>query len=356
MIIKNPTLRTFIHDFVQEAEKAIDGAFARPVESKDLIIVPYRGYGTRDKVRVLGRVLRDRGVSSGLKPASKRQNLIDTVKRLMSAEVPGVKLRLTSGSSSIDTESDEEGYIDVELPIEKGSGALWEVVRVELLDPEPDVDVHALAECLIPSPEAEFGIISDIDDTVVETGATNKVKMFATVALNNAKTRTPFDEVGSFYHALQGRSSRDRPKNPLFYVSSGPWNFFDLLEEFFRINEIPLGPVLLQDFGVDEKKLFQSEHDDHKLEQIESIMSAYPDLPFVLIGDSGQRDPEIYTQVLRDEPGRVKTIYIRDVTPETRDTEVRELAREAEEQGVALQLVEDTASAWNHARETGLTS
>ena len=61
---------------------------------------------------------------------------------------------------------------------------------------------------------------------------------------------------------------------------------------------------------------------------------AYPDLPFVLMGDSGQQDPELYTRLAETHPGRVRAIYIRDVSCDRRDAAVDEMADAQRAQGV----------------------
>jgi phosphatidate phosphatase APP1 len=152
------------------------------------------------------------------------------------------------------------------------------------------------------------------------------------------------------------RGTNEGEFNPIFYVSSGPWNLYDLLVEFMQLNQIPLGPILLQDYGLAEKQIISASHRDHKLAQIRKLLETYPDLPFILIGDSGQHDPEIYRKVLEEVPARIKAIYIRDVAEETRDAEVRKLAEEARQHGGELLLVQNSLEAAKHAVEKGFIS
>jgi phosphatidate phosphatase APP1 len=85
-------------------------------------------------------------------------------------------------------------------------------------------------------------------------------------------------------------------------------------------------------------------------------MDSYP-LPFILIGDSGQRDPEIYREVVAEYPARILAIYIRSVSPDPlRRETVRALAREVERAGSALLLTDDTLSAARHAADNGWIS
>lgn len=119
---------------------------------------------------------------------------------------------------------------------------------------------------------------------------------------------------------------------------------------------IPHGPMLLQDWGIDESTLLIASHAQHKLAQIQSVLDYYPSLSFVLIGDSGQHDPEIYLRVIQAHPGRIRAVFIRDVTPDVRDRAVARLAEEARSAGVEMLYVRDSVEARTHARRLGLIS
>lgn len=195
-------------------------------------------------------------------------------------------------------------------------------------------------------------MISDIDDTVIQTEATSLLTMARIVFLSNAHSRLPFKGVSAFYRALQ-QGQHEQGYNPIFYVSSSPWNLYDLLIDFFTIQQIPLGPLFLQEYGLTTEQLFIASHEKHKLAQIETLLTTYPDLPFILIGDSGQKDPEIYREVVRRHPGRIQAIYIRDVMLEKREREVQMIAKEVGQTGVDMLLVGDTFTAALHAAEQG---
>jgi phosphatidate phosphatase APP1 len=109
--------------------------------------------------------------------------------------------------------------------------------------------VRATARALVPAAAARFGIVSDIDDTVIQSDATALLRMARHLLLGNARTRMPFAGVAAFYRALQAARAAMR-RIPLFYVSSSPWNLYDLLIEIFEHNGIPLGPLMLRDWGL----------------------------------------------------------------------------------------------------------
>src|ERR1700754_688226 len=83
-------------------------------------------------------------------------------------------------------------------------------------------------------------------------------------------------------------------------------------------------------------------------------MDATDPLPFILIGDSSQKDPEIYAEIVRACPGRVMAVYIRNVAanPE-RSESIQKLAGEILKEGSALVLADDSYAAGKHAAEHG---
>jgi phosphatidate phosphatase APP1 len=215
--------------------------------------------------------------------------------------------------------------------------------------------VRAVGRVSVPLPSAAFGIISDLDDTVITTNVTNRLRMFLTVALLNEYTRMPFKGVAAFYRALQ-KGAGGAENNPIFYVSSSPWNLYPFLTEFLKLHNIPLGTLFLKDFG--SHTIFNSgDHAAHKIKSIESILNAYPDLPFVLIGDSGEKDPEIYGEIVRKYPKRIRTIYIRSInTKPERLAAIDKLIAEIAETGCQLMLAPDTEFAAVHAAAEKLIS
>lgn len=145
-------------------------------------------------------------------------------------------------------------------------------------------------------------------------------------------------------------------ENPVFYVSSSAWNVYELFVSLLDQHEIPRGPLLLRNLGLDRRRGLGVSHIDHKFDQIRPIFETYPELPFVLVGDSGQKDPEIYRQVIDAFPGRVRAVYIRDVTSPERDAEVHTIAGDLEAHGVPVVLAEDSVEVARHAAELGLIS
>ncbi|SNS01321.1 Phosphatidate phosphatase APP1 [Belliella buryatensis] len=322
---------------------------------KSVIIVPYKGFGSREKIYLIGRVLKDRGIGLSEIGDSRWKNFTKMYKRFMSWEIPKVKVCATLGEDYWVTETDDEGYFEFFINPKQliQHTSPWISLDLELIDhvlPNQG-KVTASASIFIPTKEVEYGIISDIDDTIVPTGATRIWEMLKTTFLGNAHSRIPFEGVSAFYQALE-KGADGKENNPMFYVSSSPWNLYDFLTEMMSVHHIPLGPLMLRDLGLSREQFISGSHFDHKLSQVEKIFELVPDIPFILIGDSGQHDPEIYLQVIKDYPGRVKMIYIRHVS-EKRRQKVLDIKTEMKSLGVEILLIEDTIIAANHALKKG---
>jgi phosphatidate phosphatase APP1 len=275
-------------------------------------------------------------------------NLRNMFRRFESDEVPGalVAARAAAGAE-VRAPTDQEGYFEVvlDLPRPLEEARVWEPVELELL--EPAGTVRATGQVLVPR-DPQYGVISDLDDTVLHSNATSLWQMAKLTLLHNAHTRLPFEGVAGFYQALQ-RGRDGEAYNPLFYVSNGPWNLYDLLEDFLDVHGIPRGPLLLRDWSLRTLRGGET----HKLAAIQALLDTYPALQVVLVGDCGERDPEIYRQVVLGHPGRVLAVYVRDVAPARRDA-VRAIAAELAGHGVDLVFSPDTEAARRHALDHGL--
>ena len=318
-------------------------------------IIAYRGYGTRQLLKLKGRVLEQKRPPVDEDNETIWTNMLQMYRRFESDEVPGVNVQASFQGRDLETTTDEEGYFEFSIPVREDlpSERLWHDASLKLVNRQGDakiLEVVAAAQVLVPPARSTFGVISDIDDTIVRTNAANFIKMAWLTFINSARTRLPFKGVAAFYRALHGSGMGS---NPIFYLSSSPWNLYDLLVDFMEINRIPAGPLLLRDLGIDKEKFITTGHYAHKRAQIEHLLTTYPSLPFLLIGDSGQHDPEIFETVIEDFPGRILAIYIRDVSDPDRDASVQAIANRIRENGVEMLLVPDTRAAAEHAASRG---
>jgi len=327
-------------------------------------ILAYRGYGNAVRAHVYGRVIEKRDIGASTDTDSVLKNLFNTYRRADSDPLPFAKVKVEYAGSTLEMKADNEGFfggwIDLEKPLTADDE--WREYKVELIprvaaDPAvAPLAVKGSGEVLSATAATRFAVVSDLDDTVIQSRVSNFLQAARTVMLGNARTRLPFPGVAAFYEALRNGATGDE-KNPIFYVSSSPWNIYDVIAEFMDLQKIPKGPLVLRDWDIGWSSLSSARHFEHKTSVIRDLMQLYPDLEFILIGDSGQHDPEIYRQIVSEFPKRVRAIYIRDVTRTVeRSASIQRLAAEVLAANSTLVLAEDTLGAASHAAEHGWIS
>lgn len=332
------------------------------------VMHPYRGYGSRRDLFLMGRVFRQPGLGLNLEEGL-MDDVANIVRRTVRWGVRDARVRVEVAGSETVVTSDRDGYFRVWLPVREAlpPNAQWLTARLSLLPagegepgrlpgeaPQtPDIE----ARIYIPPEKVDCGVISDIDDTVIYTGVASKLAMMYRLFIQKARHRTAFPGVSSFYRALfhgaDGRAGR-----PMLYVSRGPWSIYEMLTEFFRLNKIPHGPVLfLREWGVTLQRPLPLHARNYKRRLISEMLAMYPELPFILIGDSGQRDPEVYAEIVARYPQRIRAIYIRHVHQSARrDRALQALARQVAGQGCEMILADDSLEMADHALRHGWIS
>lgn len=275
---------------------------------------------------------------------------MNTYRRFQTDEVSNAVVSLRFGTDEQTARTNAEGFYQIKLPRTGGDDELWLTAEAR------HAEISATHSILAPGRDAEFGIISDLDDTVIETNITRLLTAAKLTFAGNAKTRKPLEGVAALYSSLQSGVA-GRPVNPIFYISTSPWNLYDLLCDFMELNKIPRGPLFLRDWGLRSLTPSRANNPQDKLKQALKIMADFPELPFVLIGDSGQHDAGIYAEIATLHPNRVKAIYIRDVDPTTatqRDDAVRAHIKVAAQREVPMLLAPNSQAMAHHAAELGL--
>lgn len=339
--------RRFLHVLSRPARANRDDPSGR-------VIYSYRGYGSRREVFLMGRVLKQK------KPAeitsdSLRSDLLDITARIMQRGAAGVGIRATLYNDVQRVHTDKDGYFRIHMQLSQPppDHRQWHHMGLELLDRGMPA-ARTSGDLLVPPETARFVVVSDIDDTVVVTGVANKLKMLMRLFLQGAASRVAFPGAAALYRALhQGPSGSDH--NPMLYVSRSPWGVYEILDAFFDMHDIPVGPILfLREWGISWRRPFPRLSRGHKRDLIRKMLALYGDMPFVLIGDSGQHDPEIYADLVREHPGRIAAVYIRNVTHSNgRYRAIEALARQVTAQGSTLFLAADSFAMARHMADSG---
>jgi phosphatidate phosphatase APP1 len=294
----------------------------RPPGGAAPVIEAYLGYSTPEHWVARGRVLTRLVRPEARAGQGRLRNLVQMLALFLTDEVAEVEVRAPAHGVSAVT--DEEGYFTLLVPRDGASG--WAAVEVEAQG------ARAVLPVQVARPEARFAVVSDIDDTVIATGAWNLWRNLWTTFTGNLSTRRVFPDAVE----LLGRLSEDG-RNPVFFVSSSPWNLHGFLEALFARAGLAKAPLFLRDLGVGEVQLVSSSHGSHKGSVLDRLLAANPDLSFWLVGDTGQHDAEIYAAAAQRHPGRIRRVTLRRAGRDALDAPVASLLG----QRIPVDLLED---------------
>ena len=326
-------------------------------------IIPFTTYSTGNHLYAKGRALEDENIDLSKKGFFPM--LLIAYKRFETELIKNSSLVLTlPDGREIETRTDDQGYYlineevdDLLKMIDKDGILVYRISFVEEYRHRKIQQENSFAgKVIIPSPTAKFGVISDIDDTIIHTGLTSRFKwqVVKNTIFKRAEKRIPLEGAADLYTQLHnGKSGKD--SNPIFYVSHGPWNLYRYLELFLNTNHFPRGPILLRDFINPLTKRFRPiaaiQEKPEKQKEIINLLKTYPELPFILIGDSGEHDPDIYIEIAEAHPERILAIYMRSVKHQKKMIRVKGLFKGYET--VPVLLVESSEAAVEHAKNMG---
>lgn len=275
-------------------------------------LVSHTGYGSERFVRVLGRVLLTRqpethpgaDAETPMRELRAAEDEQRGWRAFITAPAMNVPVTIAVGDQTIRSRSDRSGYIDVSV---KGHGLPpgWHDVTISSPDAE---DVQAAVQVI--GGDETFGIISDIDDTVISTSLPRPFIAAWNTFVRAESARHVVPGMATMYRELLD----EHPGAPIVYVSTGAWNTSPHLNRFLKKHGYPLGPLLLTDWGPTNSGWFRSGQ-EHKRSCLHRLANEFPNIRWLLVGDDGQHDPKIYGDFAEDRPDRVEAIAIRELTP-----------------------------------------
>lgn len=345
--------------------------FSRPVR-----VQPFFGFRSPERLVLSARAQRSRA------PVFVHNSRLRAVRAILSQfaarETSGLTVRLEIRSADRvllehTTITDRLGYAHFDLPLDPHwplpEHPEWEPATLHwtnALGPQ-----RAVAHILVPGRDSDLAVISDIDDTIIETGITggfgNVVRHWRRLFAELPHERIVVPDADMFYGALGGGhvpepETGERPaqailatRRPFFYVSSSPWNLFSYLVAFKRSKGLPLGPLFLRKWGFNKDTFGKASHGAHKLAAIDRILRMYPELRFALIGDDTQGDLPAFAEMVKRHPGRIAAVFLRIVSGQSFSTGENSARATIEGAGVPLWLGENYAVGLSFLRTLGFT-
>jgi len=321
-------------------------------------IIIFNSYGKNNKLRLQGRALEDENIR--LESNNKFRLILNSWKRFESDEIKHCKLKIILPTKEeIYTVTDKDGYFSLReecsdlKPYTDREGFLKVKMSYAENPTESEIlnDNSFFGDMLIPDDTAEYGVISDIDDTILDTGVVSllKWKLLYNTFFRSPHKRKALEGTSAFYNKLHDGIAKDM-RNPIFYVSHSPWNMYRYLELFLTKNKFPKGAILLRTM----KSIFFKSKEDlpEKHQEIIRIIQTYNHLQFVLIGDAGEYDADIYIDVVTNFPDRIKAIFVRSVKHRKKMERIKTISTNFKE--VPFFIVSTHQEAIDFARQSGL--
>ncbi|WP_095983296.1 phosphatase domain-containing protein [Melittangium boletus] len=276
--------------------------------------------GRPDSVTLQGRVLADTPHGSTA--------LTRNLRRLATANWKGARVELSFLGVSAHVTSGADGNFQVTLPAPADKP--FPVGNHPAQASVPGASTQAPVE-IIPD-SAPFLVVSDFDDTLAISEVTQPDKLVTNALLRDADTQQVVSGMAGFYGCL----GADATRVPAFALVSGsPVQFAPRVGAFLSRHGFPSG------FGLYLRDLGPGTLSDYKQPIIRGLLQRFPH-PVVLVGDSGEKDPEVYAQIRDEFPGRVRAIYIRDAGNSANATRFKDML-----------LFKDASTAAEHAARQG---
>jgi phosphatidate phosphatase APP1 len=168
----------------------------------------------------------------------------------------------------------------------------------------------APAELVVPvwDDSSDLGVISDIDDTLTDTGVTHRARVLLGTFLHSEYEVRIFPGGPEVVTTAVGIKD-GLPVRTLFYLSGSPWGLHERIKNAFEMAGLPRGTMILRRYSTEPLDPFQFKHP-----HLQELFKAFPHRRWLLFGDTGEKDPEVYAQMRLEQPAQIEHIYIHNVT------------------------------------------
>lgn len=249
-------------------------------------------------VRVFGRVLmarRETPYRAWVKGRGWRS--------FVTAQVEHAPVRIDVGGSTFHVRADRAGLVDTVLQVDLPPGRHPVTVT-------PDGGEPGSGEVVVVGADCPAGLVSDIDDTVMVTWLPRPFIAAWNTFVRQETARSEVPGMPELYKEFL----LAHPGAFVLYLSTGAWNTAPFLRRFLRRHGFPTGPLLLTDWGPTNTGWFRSGR-EHKIRTLRRLRVELPHLRWLLVGDDGQHDPEIYSTFSRESSDAVLAVLLRELTP-----------------------------------------
>ncbi|GAB2773115.1 App1 family protein [Salinimicrobium soli] len=313
----------------------------------------YRGYVNDQELIVFGHVFSSWAPDKYEIDRRGYRHAKSVIKMFTIDPIKNVKITLKFKDLTVTTKTLDDGYFRFTIPYNVFLESGWHKYSVSCY-----INGKGIVEQgeLLKPFKSKLGIISDIDDTFLISHTNNIFKKLYVILTQNINNREIYDDVVPHYQALSRAGQEEEGAfNSFFYVSSSEWNLYQFILQFARMHELPKAIIKLKKIktGLADFLFTGRGGHDHKFIKIKDIVSFYPHLQYVLMGDDSQQDPHLYERICKIFPKNIKAIYIRQ-TSRRQKRKVQEVLQNIEDLGVATCYFDESGKAIDHSKKIGI--
>ena len=274
--------------------------------TKDNIVV-YNAYGNNHQLIVQGRMERKRDFKTVSKDDGWVRNLWRRTKQVKADDIKNKNITIRLNNETFKTKGDDDGYFEFNITTKQ---LLPMGVQKIVLNIEGNKNLHETNATIIDNTPL-IGIISDFDDTVIVSDVTNKISLGVNTMFKNYKQRTLVPTMREQFQKILGQNPKGTPST-LFILSGSPQQLFTPIEQFLEYHHFPQHTLILKKAHGENLDPLTDQF-AYKTQKIERLIKLYPNIKWVMFGDSGEKDYQVYKAIKEKYPKKVLEYYIRDV-------------------------------------------
>lgn len=312
----------------------------------------YRGYVNDQELIVFGHVFKSWAPDKYEIDRKGYRHAKSVIKMFTINPITNAKVTLRFQDLEVSTKTMDDGYFRFSIPFNQFLESGWHTYTVSCQFNGKGIVEQG--ELLKPF-KSKLGIISDIDDTFLISHTNNLFKKLYVILTKNIENREVYDDVVPHYEALSRAGLEEGQFNSFFYVSSSEWNLYEFILQFARMHNLPKAIIKLKSIktGLGDFLFTGRGGHDHKFIKIKDIISFYPHIKYVLLGDDSQQDPYLYERICKMFPQNIKAIYIRQ-TKSDQKGKIKTVMANIEDMGVSTCYFKDSDKAIAHSQQIGI--
>jgi len=270
-------------------------------------IVVYNAYGNTHYIIIQGRMEKEKSYKKVNRDDSWFKNLFRRLREIEANEIKGKNIFATINQESFQTKGDSEGYFEFDIKTKKAIKSGYKSIELQIQN-NPDIK---RVKATIIGAKPLIGIISDFDDTLIISNVTNKIKLGINTMFKNYQQRKIVPGMVERFNKILAQNPKNSP-NALFVLSGSPQQLFKPINSFLNYYNFPKRVLILKKAHGDNKDPLTDQF-AYKTQKIKRLIKLYPNIKWVMFGDSGEKDLEVYRFIKSKYPNKIKEYYIRNI-------------------------------------------